>query len=233
MENQNALPKNLDPDTVYGLLEAQFLTYQDLISVPVIDCGEPLIDLGSSRISTCSYTTEIDRNDDGIIWVRQSLVPILECAQIWLDTQVPGYKLQVFYGYRSPEIQRNSFQKIAASLGFSNTLTSEQFEIIHRFVAVPDVAGHPTGGAVDVTLIDASGTPLNMGTPPHAFEKDSYSFSPYIARNEWMNRQILRAAMMSAGFAPFDGEWWHFSYGDREWAKYWQKTNAIYDQVVG
>lgn len=228
MKNQNVLPKNLDPDIVYGLLEEQFLTYQDLVSVPVLDCDEPLIDLDPSQISTHTYTTEIENTNDTGILVRQGIVPLLVRAQDWLDRNMPGYRLQVFYGYRSPEIQKKSFQKIAKSLGFFDTPTLEQLEIIHRFVAVPNVAGHPTGGAVDVTLIDASGRPLSMGTPPHAFEKNSYTFSPYIARNEWMNRQMLRAAMMSAGFAPFDGEWWHFSYGDREWARYWQKSNAIY-----
>jgi D-alanyl-D-alanine dipeptidase len=37
---------------------------------------------------------------------------------------------------------------------------------------------------------------------------------------------------MRQGLAPFDGEWWHFSYGDREWAKYYEEeAAAIYDQT--
>ncbi|QQR69366.1 MAG: hypothetical protein IPI58_01405 [Alphaproteobacteria bacterium] len=38
--------------------------------------------------------------------------------------------------------------------------------------------------------------------------------------------------MTSVGFAPFDGEWWHFSYGDREWAKYYGRSHAIYSQIA-
>ena len=45
------------------------------------------------------------------------------------------------------------------------------------------------------------------------------------------NRMLLRAVMMSAGFAPFVGEWWHFSYGDKEWAKYVGNEVAPYDQL--
>jgi len=37
--------------------------------------------------------------------------------------------------------------------------------------------------------------------------------------------------MVEAGFAPFTGEWWHFSYGDREWAAIWGRDAAIYEQL--
>lgn len=36
---------------------------------------------------------------------------------------------------------------------------------------------------------------------------------------------------MEAWFTPFDGEYWHFSYGDRERAFYYDQPHAIYDQV--
>ena len=37
--------------------------------------------------------------------------------------------------------------------------------------------------------------------------------------------------MLEQEFAPYDGEWWHFSYGDREWAFYYKKEKALYKQV--
>jgi D-alanyl-D-alanine dipeptidase len=37
--------------------------------------------------------------------------------------------------------------------------------------------------------------------------------------------------MMQEGFAPFDGEYWHFSYGDKERAYYYCKPYAMYNQV--
>ncbi len=36
--------------------------------------------------------------------------------------------------------------------------------------------------------------------------------------------------MTAAEFAPFWGEWWHYSFGDCEWATYYEKPNAIYSQ---
>jgi D-alanyl-D-alanine dipeptidase len=70
-----------------------------------------------------------------------------------------------------------------------------------------------------------------MGTDVPEYLLDTYVFSPFIARECWHNRQILRACMIKAGFAPFDGEWWHFSFGDREWACYFNQPTAIYSQL--
>jgi D-alanyl-D-alanine dipeptidase len=37
--------------------------------------------------------------------------------------------------------------------------------------------------------------------------------------------------MFAAGFVPFWGEWWHFSYGDREGAAFTGRKAALYDAV--
>jgi D-alanyl-D-alanine dipeptidase len=58
------------------------------------------------------------------------------------------------------------------------------------------------------------------------------TFSPLVSEEARRLRMTLREAMMSGGFAPFDGEWWHFSYGDREWAKYYGAATARYDVAV-
>lgn len=36
--------------------------------------------------------------------------------------------------------------------------------------------------------------------------------------------------MMLYGFAPYDGEWWHFSFGDKEWAFYYKKEATLFEQ---
>jgi D-alanyl-D-alanine dipeptidase len=64
--------------------------------------------------------------------------------------------------------------------------------------------------------VNEKGIPLDFGTPMHALEKNSYVFSPFISDKATLNRKLLRHIMQSSGFAPYDGEWWHFSYGDRE-----------------
>jgi D-alanyl-D-alanine dipeptidase len=104
-------------------------------------------------------------------------------------------------------------------------------EKAHLFVAVPDVAPHPTGGAFDITIICA-GKELEMGTNYAEFSSPYlHTFAEGLTETQRENRMLLREAMMEGGFAPFNGEWWHFSFGDREWAAFYGEPQAIYAQL--
>ena len=90
--------------------------------------------------------------------------------------------------------------------------------------------GHQTGGAVDLTLCDSNGIPLDMGSeyPIKCLEMvTSYVLPPII--NE--RRKLLCSMMHNEGFANYPGEWWHFSYGDQLWAAYRYKRYAIYGSI--
>lgn len=74
--------------------------------------------------------------------------------------------------------------------------------------------------------------PLDFGSEIYDYTKILYpTFTKGISKNAKQNRMMLRNVMIKAGFAPYDGEWWHFSYGDREWAYYYRKKYAIYKQL--
>ena len=74
---------------------------------------------------------------------------------------------------------------------------------------------------------------INFGSKQYDYStKKCYFFAQSISQNAKENRLLLRNIMIEAGFAPFDGEWWHFSYGDREWAYYYKKMKAIYNQIA-
>lgn len=104
---------------------------------------------------------------------------------------------------------------------------------MHEKIAVPEVAGHPTGGAVDVTIYDMENQKeLDFGSKIHDFSSDiCYTFYKNISDDEKENRMLLRHLMLNEGFAPYDGEWWHFSYGDREWAFYYKKRECLYNVI--
>jgi zinc D-Ala-D-Ala dipeptidase len=70
---------------------------------------------------------------------------------------------------------------------------------------------HNLGLAIDLTLIElATGTELEMGTPFDTFSAGAHTANATgIAAT---NRQKLKAAMESEGFANYDKEWWHFSF---------------------
>jgi D-alanyl-D-alanine dipeptidase len=92
-----------------------------------------------------------------------------------------------------------------------------------RYVSVPSVdpacpAPHVTGGAVDLTLGDGDGRPLDLGTHFDAFVPEAGAVAlegvPGAAREL---RRRLFWSMAGAGFTAYVEEWWHFDFGDQFW----------------
>lgn len=223
----------MENDEMFQMLEKNFLTYADLKDVSVTDNGEEFVSLSSLNIPFTTSGDFIMPSTGQDIFVRETVARKLIDVQKSIDELFPKCILQVVYGYRSLDVQQQIYEEIKSNIQSQNPDMAPDAlnEEVHRFIAVPSVAGHPTGGAVDVNIIDDKGRLVDMGTKAQEFVKESYSFFPLVSKTVWLNRQKLRQAMLTAGFAPFDGEWWHFSYGDKEWAKYYNKPSALYTQV--
>lgn len=214
----------------YKALEAKMIGYADLVDVLVQPVQEKLVPImAKSSLTAKSINNEMRVYTGELIYVREGVLDRLTRAAELLAKNRPGLQLQVAYGYRALSVQQRLFQKYKQQLE-SRYAGDALIEATHRLIAVPEIAGHPTGGAVDIRIVE-TGEPIDMGTSIWEFVNDSFTFSPFISRLAQDNRQLLRKVMMEAGFAPFDGEWWHFSYGDKEWAKYYQKPYALYEQT--
>ena len=149
--------------------------------------------------------------------------------------------LQIFDAYRPIPVQQfmvdytfaHLAQQFATEQGIAIAdLTPRQRHQIqtqvHEFWAVPNADAqqpppHSTGAAVDVTLVNGEGTPLDMGCPidecsPRAYPDHFATASTPPEQQFHQNRLLLRQAMTQAGFCNHRTEWWHFSYGDQLWA---------------
>jgi D-alanyl-D-alanine dipeptidase len=112
------------------------------------------------------------------------------------DFMKKGYKIKIFDCYRPLDIQKKMWKIV------SNP----------SFVADPNKGSvHNRGGAVDITLVDAHGNELEMGTAFDFFgmeaSHDYKNISPEI-RN---NRDFLKKTMIDNGFNLFKSEWWHYN----------------------
>ncbi len=88
-----------------------------------------------------------------------------------------------------------------------------------RYVADPAKGSrHNRGAAVDITLIDASGNELDMGTPYDDFTERASFASKDVSEKAYSNRKLLRETMIQFGFLPIESEWWHFDFKD--WNKF-------------
>jgi zinc D-Ala-D-Ala dipeptidase len=92
---------------------------------------------------------------------------------------------------------------------------------------------HSFGMAVDVTLVDAAGRELDMGTGfddlserSHPALEDALLARGELASAHIANRRLLREVMNEAGWRGINSEWWHFDGGDR------QRIRAEYLRVL-
>lgn len=211
------------------------LQYQDLIGIPVVESGEPMVIVQNEAPEiVCRYEKKdmipYLGNDFSL---RAGTVERLRKAAGRLQELRPGAKLRLAYGYRHPDVQSSYFEQRKREVAERSPGISDDQLVskTHLLTASPDVAGHPTGGAIDVT-IDGPDGPFDMGSGIADFASGKIeTFAEGLTPVQSENRELLRDVLLASGFAPFDGEWWHFSYGDREWAAYYGNPHAIYDQV--
>ncbi len=84
-----------------------------------------------------------------------------------------------------------------------------------RFLADPRRGSpHSRGIAVDLTLLDADGRPLEMGTGFDAFTPLSNHTSAGVSAEARRNRMALLGLMTAAGWDHYLAEWWHYQLFD-------------------
>jgi zinc D-Ala-D-Ala dipeptidase len=73
---------------------------------------------------------------------------------------------------------------------------------------------HSRGIAVDLTLVDRDGRPLDMGTEFDCFSPLSHHGNTGIGEAAQRNRFLLLGIMSAAGWDFYSKEWWHYQLFD-------------------
>lgn len=123
----------------------------------------------------------------------------------------PGYKLLIYDALRPRSAQRTLWKYVVG--------TPQQ-----KYVANPDKGSvHNYGFAVDLTVMDEKGHPLDMGAGFDDFreisqpdQEQKYLASGELSAAQYGNRLLLRKAMVGAGYRTISHEWWHFEAMPRE-----------------
>ena len=80
------------------------------------------------------------------------------------------------------------------------------------YVADPAIgSNHTRGTAIDLTLINAAGDELDMGTGFDDMTAQSHHFSDSVSPRAQANRLLLLGIMEAAGFKHIAHEWWHYA----------------------
>ncbi|HZS64588.1 MAG TPA: M15 family metallopeptidase [Xanthobacteraceae bacterium] len=137
-------------------------------------------------------------------------------AQVARDVAAQGLRLKVFDCYRPT-------RAVAHFLRWS----ADSRDVRQKAIFYPEVgkstlfdgyiavrSGHSRGSTVDLTLADAYGRELEMGTPFDFFSPRSWTANKQIGAEPQKNRARLAAAMRRRGFESYRKEWWHFTLRD-------------------
>ncbi|MER8010583.1 MULTISPECIES: M15 family metallopeptidase [unclassified Streptomyces] len=205
-------------------------------AVPVEDNGEPLVDVREALLVD-DRKHEDSRGAE--VHLRRGVLERLLTAQALLPD---GLRLLFVEGYRPPPLQRLYFERYADELRATHPdwPADRVHSAASRYVSPPDLAPHSAGAAVDLTLADADGRELDLGTPMNAGPEQSdgacYTGAGNITAEARAHRAVLGEAMGAAGLVNYPTEWWHWSYGDRYWALATGAPAALYgprDSVRG
>lgn len=150
-------------------------------------------------------------------YLQKEVVARLKKAQDYLSASHPGYHLLIY----------DATRPLSKQWDLWNALPQYSPKVRSNYVANPaEHSIHNYGSAVDLTVADEQGRPLDMGTPFDFFGEMAYPSrekallaSGKLKKEAYKNRLILRKAMIHGGFMPIEYEWWHFNAFSRAEAK--------------
>ncbi|MBK8807708.1 MAG: M15 family metallopeptidase [Bacteroidales bacterium] len=129
-------------------------------------------------------------------------------AQKLLKAIDNGLSIVIFDGIRPRAVQSEMWKNVDLS-----SIDKQ------KFLAKPEaISMHNYGLAVDVSIVLADNTLLDMGTEfdfpgelAYPIMEDYFLDKGILGDNQIENRKLLRQIMNKAGFIANDYEWWHFS----------------------
>jgi zinc D-Ala-D-Ala dipeptidase len=110
-----------------------------------------------------------------------------------------GLRLKIFDAYRPPEAQQVLWDFLPDPMYVADLKRGSH---------------HSRGAAVDLTLVDAQRTELDMGTGFDAMTERSHHFRDNLPHDVQRNRMLLIGIMHAAGFMHIPSEWWHYQLPD-------------------
>lgn len=138
-------------------------------------------------------------------YLHPNVAHALARAQKALAKEKPGYRFLIYDAARPQSVQRRMYQAVAG--------TPKKI-----YVAAPERGGrHNYGVAVDLTIVDASGKPLDMGSSfdhfgeeAHLGNEEARVRAGAFKKDVPANRALMRHLLGAQGLRPYDKEWWHY-----------------------
>ncbi|HAO51503.1 MAG TPA: peptidase M15 [Runella sp.] len=199
--------------TKAGTLEKKFIKH-GLVDIQTLD---PTLKVELKYSTTDNFIKEDVYGDLERAYLQPMAAQKLVKANQFLKQEKSNYTLLVYDGARPLSVTKIFWARMS-HLPYNRR---------EDFVADPAKGSiHNFGCAVDLTIADENGKPLDMGT---IFDFFGVSAEPRreaemlksgkLSRQQVENRKLLRRVMLKAGFTSIQTEWWHFNALSRAKAK--------------
>ena len=175
------------------------------------------------------------------VYLRQTPAMLLKEAEKLLPKD---YRFKLYDGYRPLCVQQrlwNFYRRTVINENKDKNLSKEEIDkMTSFFVSFPsgDIQKpflHNTGGSIDLTIVDANGQELDMGSSFDEFGHKCWSnhFEDDYPEHETNinvrdNRRLLYNVMIEAGFTNLPSEWWHYDFGTKFWMYFTGNKEALY-----
>jgi len=215
-------------------------------SKPIVECGEPLVSMSlipEKILMSPQYFIQLLDGALPDIFCRESVFTRLSAAS---DDLPKGCRFVVYDCWRPVKVQQSLFNEMKKQFHEADPTKTdaELTDMALIYVALPSLdplkpSPHNTGGAIDLSIVDADGQPLDMGGAYDDATEISGTmyFEKKLAAGETLtgaemiaceNRRLLYGIMTKAGFTNYVDEWWHFDFGNQNWAWAGGSDHAIY-----
>jgi D-alanyl-D-alanine dipeptidase len=210
-------------------VEMVLLSDPEVVAIPLRESGQPLVDLRDW--APLRLDGRLADPAGAYAHLRAELVARLVTAQTLLPS---GVELLVVEGYRPLRLQTSYFEEHVDLLRarLPGTPASTLRRMASRYIAPPELAPHVAGAAVDLTLSTVDGDELWLGSAVNDTDTTAcHTDSADLGEEARANRDLLVGALRRVGLVNYPSEWWHWSYGDRYWARATGAEHAIYGPV--
>lgn len=178
----------------------------DLVS---INQSNPEIFVNLAYASADNFMHEVLYHTWKEAYLQKPVAFMLNKAQDRLTILKPGLHLLVYDAARPLSVQQNMW----------NALDTIPVKERVKFVSSPKGKSlHNLGCAVDLTLCDDKGIPLDMGAGfddmrliAYPMHEAKFLAEGALTKDQLANRILLRRVMRYAGFTGIPTEWWHFN----------------------
>jgi D-alanyl-D-alanine dipeptidase len=146
-------------------------------------------------------------------YVQPDLIPDLRKSLLFLKEKNASLSLLIFDAVRPRSVQQIMWDVLDMPIHEKT-----------KFVSNPKNGSvHNYGAALDITLCNSDGSPLDMGADYDdirliAYPKyeQSHLDSGMLSTEQIENRKLLRETMKAGGFHGIQTEWWHFNRYSRD-----------------